>query len=147
LNFTKNAFNLTSSPWAIIVVAVALIFGLSLFIANNQINTAESICRTNTSNDNYCRYKGKINQFYINKSGLALFYLETPFDITQAKAKGYEIANGSAVSIRIDIDDPVLKEMFNGLVFAFENDHAVEMHMRSVEQKYLEVDRFWIKKT
>jgi hypothetical protein len=113
---------------------------------SSTFTSSESLCRTNDSGDNYCRYKGLIEGVYVNSTGLQLFYIEDEFTIVEAKDKGFTIENGQAVSLLMNgYGSAGATRMAELLEFAYANSVPVEIHMRNTEQGYLLVDRIWVR--
>jgi hypothetical protein len=109
-----------------------------------EIFAGEALCKESQSGTPYCKYTGKIKNLYVNKNGLVLMFLESPIPIEDALKYGYKISSGNAISMEINSSNTFLTStIYMSLLSAFEDDLNVEVHMRSVKQGYMELDRIW----
>jgi len=132
----------------VIVINVIFLSSLYLFYKYSDyiITSSESICRTSDNGSHYCRYKGKIEQTYVNSDGLALYFINEPFDETDVSNKEFVgVKSFGAVSLGVE-ETEINKEMRALLKDAFLENKKVELHMRKVKSGYLMIDRMWIKK-
>jgi hypothetical protein len=142
-NLTRTSVSVkTLFTSAVAVIIFFVIMAALTKLKTFSIFTSTSICRTNESGASYCRYKGEVPKMYINSEGLVLFYLDVPFDLENAKEKGYVIKNGGALALKIDNNDNSLL-LLKFLEKAYENRDTVEIHARSTKDGFLVIDRVW----
>ena len=131
---------------AVLVLLAAMRSYVSIFkdVLGKQSYWGEVKCRTNESGNSYCRYRGNIDGVYLNKDGLALFFLNSSFSKNEASEKGFDITSVDAVALRPGNSD-AQKLLYDMLNKANELQSDVEIHMRSVDSGYLSVDRVWLR--
>lgn len=102
-------------------------------------------CNDNGKSVPYCQYVGQLNAFYVNKDGLILYTLDTPFTEEQLAQIGYEIDAEKRDKVTISLVDNVMTDIYTtALTQARLKGGSVKLHLRGIEDGYLVVDRIWL---
>lgn len=126
--------------WILSLVSVlALLFTLII----NNWESPESVCKSSSRDTSYCRYKGVIEEIYVNSDQLLLLKLKSDFGKESAKIIGYEVSSGRHMAL--DLTREENKAMFSLVLSAFESNRSVELHARGLTKSYLTIDRIWVR--
>lgn len=129
------------------ILFASVLFMISvLFFMSGRINVtpSEFICKSSADGSHYCRYKGPIERAYLNKDGLALFFLDAKVKSEELDRRGFVgVKSFDGVALNVN-DSEINKSMSKLIEKAFFERKKVELHMREVSSGYLVVDRVWV---
>ena len=119
-------------------IIVSLI--LVLFVSSSW--AAAPTCHNNAGS--YCRYTGKVSSIYVNSGNLILMYFDTPVDIAEAAAVGFNITQNNAAAYRISENPDFAKLFYSTALAAQATGRDIYIQMHSTEGSYLKFDRIWL---
>ena len=121
-----------------IIILIAIAGGYSWFKTQPT-----AMCKSSKTSTPYCKYNGNITKVYLNAQGLVLVYLNADFSTKSAKEYGYNVGSGSIVSLNI-IENKADLHLYQTILFAMDEELAVELHARNTLSGYMKLDRIWL---